>query len=64
VKIYDFSKLCMASTILSKRKLNWFVNEKLVEGWDDPRFPTVQGIMRKGMTVQALKEFMLEQGPS
>lgn len=54
----------MASTILSKRKLNWFVNEKLVEGWDDPRFPTVQGIMRKGMTVQALKEFMLEQGPS
>jgi len=64
VKIYDFSKLCMASTVLSKRKLNWFVNEKHVEGWDDPRFPTVQGIMRKGMTVEALKEFMLEQGPT
>lgn len=64
VKIYDFSKLCMASTVLSKRKLKWFVEEKLVEGWDDPRFPTVQGIMRKGMTVEALKEFMLEQGPS
>lgn len=64
VKMYDFSKLCMASTVLSKRKLNWFVNEKHVEGWDDPRFPTVQGIMRKGMTVEALKDFMLEQGPT
>jgi glutamyl/glutaminyl-tRNA synthetase len=50
----------MASTVLSKRKLNWFVNEKHVEGWNDPRFPTVQGIMRKGMTVDALKEFMLD----
>lgn len=64
VKMYDFSKLCMASTVLSKRKLNWFVNEKHVDGWDDPRFPTVQGIMRKGMTVEALKDFMLEQGPT
>lgn len=41
VKIYDFSKLCMASTVLSKRKLNWFVNEKIVDGWNDCRFPTV-----------------------
>lgn len=41
VKIYDFSKLCMASTILSKRKLAWFVSEKIVDGWDDPRMPTV-----------------------
>lgn len=35
-----------------------------MEDWNDPRFPTVQGIMRRGMTVQALKAFMLEQGPS
>lgn len=41
VKIYDFSKLCMASTILSKRKLAWFVSEKIVDGWNDPRMPTV-----------------------
>jgi glutamyl/glutaminyl-tRNA synthetase len=41
VKIYDFSKLCMVSTVLSKRKLKWFVEEKHVDGWDDPRFPTV-----------------------
>ena len=64
VVIYDFGKLNLKSTCLSKRKLRWFVEEGKVEGWDDPRFPTVQGIMRKGMTVEALKVYMLEQGPS
>lgn len=64
VIIYDYSKLCLISTVLSKRKLRWFVETGNVEGWDDPRFPTVQGIMRRGMTVEALKNFMLEQGPS
>lgn len=63
-KIYDFSKLNLVSTVLSKRKLKWFVENGHVDRWNDPRFPTVQGIMRKGMTVEALKEFMLEQGPS
>lgn len=63
-KIYDFSKLQLVSTVLSKRKLKWFVEEGHVDGWNDPRFPTVQGIMRKGMTVESLKDFMLEQGPS
>lgn len=62
--IYDFSKLNLKSTVLSKRKLRWFVETDRVDGWNDPRFPTVQGIMRKGMTVEALKVFMLEQGPS
>lgn len=62
--MYDFSKLNLVSTVLSKRKLKWFVEENIVDGWDDPRFPTVQGIMRKGMTVNALKDFMLDQGPS
>lgn len=64
VIIYDYSKLCLISTVLSKRKLRWFVESGHVEGWDDPRFPTVQGIMRRGMTVEALRNFMLEQGPS
>jgi len=64
VEIYDYSKLNLVSTVLSKRKLQWFVDNGHVEGWEDPRFPTVQGIMRRGMTANTLKKFMLEQGPS
>ena len=44
--------------------MKWFVESGHAEGWYDPRFPTVQGIMRRGLTVEALKLFMLEQGPS
>ena len=40
------------------------VFEGKVEGWNDPRFPTVQGILRRGLTVETLREFMLLQGPS
>ena len=54
----------MVSTVLSKRTLGWFVSEGKADSWEDPRFPTVQGIMRRGMTVGAMKQFMLEQGPS
>jgi len=64
VVIYDYSRLNLVSTILSKRSLKWFVEENIADGWNDPRFPTVQGIMRRGMTPGALKRFMLEQGPS
>ena len=53
--IYDFGKLNLKSTCLSKRKLRWFVENQYVEGWNDPRFPTIQGIERRGMTAQALK---------
>jgi len=62
--IFEYAKLQLKSTLMSKRKLQWFVDEGYVEGWNDPRFPTVQGLMRRGLTVQTLKEFMLEQGPS
>lgn len=44
--------------------MKWFVESGHADGWYDPRFPTVQGIMRRGLTVEALKIFMLEQGPS
>ncbi|KAI0006206.1 glutamate-tRNA ligase [Russula compacta] len=64
VNIWDFSRLSFIYTLLSKRKLRWFVDQGLVSGWDDPRFPTVRGIRRRGMTVEALTQFMLSQGPS
>ncbi|GIX63883.1 glutamyl-tRNA synthetase [Babesia caballi] len=64
VEIYEFSRLNFVKTVLSKRKLQWFVDNGIVTGWDDPRMPTVRGIMRKGLTLKALLEFILEQGPS
>ncbi|KZT09696.1 glutamate-tRNA ligase [Laetiporus sulphureus 93-53] len=64
VHIWDFSRLNFIYTLLSKRKLHWFVDSGIVRGWDDPRFPTVRGIRRRGLTVEALRQFMLAQGPS
>eukprot|EP00754_Rhynchopus_humris_P001324 Rhum_TRINITY_DN10791_c0_g2::Rhum_TRINITY_DN10791_c0_g2_i1::g.39778::m.39778/K01885/EARS, gltX; glutamyl-tRNA synthetase len=62
--IEDFSRLNMEFTVMSKRKLTTFVEEKVVDGWNDPRFPTVKGILRRGLTVEALKNFIISQGMS
>jgi glutamyl/glutaminyl-tRNA synthetase len=42
VQIWDYSRLSLVNTVLSKRKLTWFVEANKVEGWNDPRMPTVQ----------------------
>jgi len=62
--VWDYSRLNFKYTCLSKRKLKWFVETKRVEGWHDPRFPTVRGILRRGMTVAGLREFIKLQGAS
>jgi len=64
VVIQDFSRLNFSYTLLSKRKLQWFVDSNKVTGWDDPSFPTIQGLFRRGLTLEALKEFILAQGSS
>ncbi|XP_070578959.1 bifunctional glutamate/proline--tRNA ligase-like [Ptychodera flava] len=62
--IWEYSRLNLQNTVLSKRKLTWFVDNSYVDGWDDPRFPTVRGVLRRGMTVEGLKQFMVAQGSS
>ncbi|XP_071078966.1 bifunctional glutamate/proline--tRNA ligase-like [Haliotis cracherodii] len=62
--IYEYSRLNLQNIVMSKRKLTWFVNEGIVEGWNDPRFPTVRGVLRRGMTVEGLKQFIVSQGSS
>lgn len=54
---YEFARLNMTYTMMSKRKLLQLVNEKLVSGWDDPRMPTLSGARRRGYTPEAIRDF-------
>lgn len=59
---YEFARLNLSYTVLSKRKLMQLVNEKLVSGWDDPRMPTIGGLRRRGVTASALRTFAYNIG--
>lgn len=55
---YEFNRLNLTYTIMSKRKLLALVEEKLVNGWDDPRMPTLSGLRRRGYSPEAIRKFI------
>jgi len=59
---YEFARLSLGYTVMSKRKLMQLVNEGLVSGWDDPRMPTISGLRRRGVTPEALRAFAYHIG--
>ncbi len=61
---YEYGRLNLAQTLTSKRKLKLLVDEKIVDGWDDPRMPTISGMRRRGFTPEALRSFVYETGIS
>ncbi len=56
-KQYEFARLNLNYTVMSKRKFLQLVNEKHVNGWDDPRMPTISGMRRRGYTPKAIRDF-------
>lgn len=54
---YEFARLNLNYTVMSKRKLLQLVNEKHVSGWDDPRMPTISGLRRRGYTPESIRDF-------
>jgi len=59
---YEFARLSMTHTVMSKRKLLELVQKKLVAGWDDPRMPTLAGMRRAGVTPEAIRKFAARIG--
>jgi glutaminyl-tRNA synthetase len=58
----EFSRLMLTNTILSKRNLRMLVEEKLVDGWDDPRILTIRGLRRRGYTADSIRDLVFELG--
>lgn len=61
---YEFGRLNITNTVMSKRKLKLLVDEGFVDGWDDPRMPTISGLRRRGYTPEAIVNFVKETGVS
>ncbi len=59
---YEFARLDLSYTVMSKRKLRQLVEEHIVSGWDDPRMPTISGLRRRGYTPEAIREFCEQIG--
>jgi glutaminyl-tRNA synthetase len=59
---YEFARLNLTYTVMSKRKLIQLVNDKMVNGWDDPRMLTISGLRRRGVTASALRDFAYNIG--
>ncbi|WP_059172452.1 glutamine--tRNA ligase/YqeY domain fusion protein [Bacillus sp. FJAT-27445] len=60
----EFGRLNITNTVMSKRKLKQLVEEGFVDGWDDPRMPTISGMRRRGYTPESIRAFVLETGVS
>ncbi|EIT84758.1 glutaminyl-tRNA ligase [Fictibacillus macauensis ZFHKF-1] len=60
----EFGRLNIENTVMSKRKLKQLVDENYVDGWDDPRMPTISGLRRKGFTPESIREFVQATGVS
>jgi len=61
---YEFGRLNLSYTVTSKRKLRQLVEERHVEGWDDPRMPTISGLRRRGVRPEAIRDFVERTGVS
>lgn len=59
---YEFGRLNLTNTVMSKRKLKQLVEEGFVDGWDDPRMPTISGLRRRGYTPESIRNFCREIG--
>ena len=63
-KIHDFSGLNFENSVISKRQMKYYVEKGYVTGWDDPRMCTLRGLVRLGMNMDVLREYIIQQGAS